>query len=203
MFGPKLIEAMDSKFSGQLRVLQGWGYKYIATGILTQTGGLVKDVWEPVLKSLHSPKGKTWLILGLAAGTVAEMISKKYHPQKMTGVEIDPAMITLGKKYFALDKISNLEIITHDADDFLQKTTDHFDYILVDLYLGDRLPGFVYSPKFLKRLKLLSSVVIINHLFYDDIKKANAEKLVTGLKTIFPKITLKRVLTNLMVICEA
>ncbi len=79
---------------------------------------------------------------------------------------------------------------------------DQFDFVLVDLYLGDQCRTFVYTPRFLKDIKQLGHVAIFNHLFYDDAKHRKAEELVKKLKAIFPDIRLHRVLTNLMIICE-
>ena len=203
-FGPKILEEVDSKFSGKIKVVSTFGYKYIATGNLTQSGGLVRDVWEPVLVKLaksYKQKIKSCLILGLAGGTIAGMIAKKFPGAKITGVEIDPLMIALGKKYLDLDKIPNLEIVIKDAKDYLLTTNDHYDCILVDMYLGDQLPAFVYSLSFLKKLKLHSSVVVFNHLIFDEIKRQKAGELVGILKQIFPSVTLTRKLTNLLIIC--
>jgi hypothetical protein len=204
LFGPKILEEVDSKFSGKIRVISGFGYKYIATGILTQSGGLVRDVWEPVIKTLNSQFStlNSCLILGLAGGTIASMVAKSWHGIKITGVEIDPVMIRLGKKYLDLDKIPNLKIIVADAQQYVLDLDLRLDLILVDMYIGDQLPAFIYSPKFLKRLRLLSPHVIFNHLFYDDHKRQKAGELVEKLKQIFPSVTLMRKLTNLLIICD-
>jgi hypothetical protein len=199
--GPKLLARYQSPYSGDIRVMQTLGYRYVATGILTQSGGVVADVWKPVLKKI-AQKNKTWLILGLATGTVAEMISNKYNPSHMTGVEIDPAMLEIGQKYFSLSKIPKLDIVQADAVSYIKTLKDRFDYILVDMYLGDKLPEFVYTSRFLHSLKLLGRTVVFNHLFYDDSKKALAEKLISSLKIIFPTISLQRVLTNVMITCS-
>ncbi len=202
MFGlnkPKVLEEVESKFSGTLTVTEGYGTRYVSTGMWTQSGGIITDVWSPVLKKLKNPKNKSWLVLGLATGTVAHMISKKYQPTKIVGVEIDPEMIHIGKKYFDLDKIPNLEIVNKDASD-LSFDIGLFDITLVDMYLGDQLPKFVYSQKFIKSLP--GDVIVFNHLFYTNMQKENAQKLVDILKKNYSKIQLVRVLTNLMIICS-
>lgn len=198
MWGPKVIDEFDSKYSGKIQVRQAWGYKYVATGNLTQSGGVVADIWRPFLKKV-SPFEAKWLILGLGAGTAAKLIPQ---PAQITGIEIDPVMIEIGKKYFDLDKIPNLKILNIDAKDYLPKTKDRFDFILVDLYLGDQPPSFLYSSKFLNKLAKLGKLVIINHLFYDEDKKRKAQALITSLNKYFQNIKLNHVLTNLMIICE-
>jgi spermidine synthase len=168
----------------------------------------VRDVWEPVLKKFGR-KDKTWLILGLAGGTIAGIIAKRFHPKEITGVEIDPVMVELGKKYLNLDEIPNLNIVVADAKSYIESRNparpaggSYFDFILVDMYLGDKIPEVVYSPKFLKRLKLLSNCVIFNHLFFDEVTRQKAGELVAKLKQIFPSVTLMRKLTNLLIICS-
>jgi len=203
MFGldkPKVLEEVESKFSGKLTVMEGYGHKYVVTGIWTQSGGIIEDIWKPVLKALraqHEVHNKTWLILGLATGTVAKIIAKKYKPVKIVGVEIDPAMLRIGKKYFDLDKIPNLEVINLDASKY--KSNIIFDYVLVDIYQGDQLPEFIYGDKFLNNK--FAKVAVFNHLFYSDSQKENAQKLVQSLKNIYTNVKLMRVLTNLMIIC--
>jgi spermidine synthase len=198
---PKVLEEVESKYSGRIRVVSSLGNRYLATGLLTQSGGLVKDVWDPVLKK-YGRKNKSWLILGLAGGTIAKIISDRFSPAGITGVEIDPLMIKLGKKYLELGKIPDLEIKNQDAKRYILNNKQRFDYILVDMYLGDRLPDFVYDIKFLKKLRQLGKLIIFNHLFYDDSKRQKAGKLVTGLKDIFPSVNLMRKLTNLLIICS-
>lgn len=195
---PKLLEEVQSRYSGNVRVMRGYGTTYVTTGGWTQTGGVIEDVWKPVLKKIGK-KNKTWLVLGLAGGTVAKTIAKKYKPIKIVGVEIDPDMIRIGNMYLGMDKIPNLKVVCADASTFSSPET--FDYVLVDMYLGDKLPDFVYADKFLKKLKTLGTQVVINHLFHEVWMKENAQKLLEKLKKIFPSVHLVRVLTNLMIIC--
>ena len=201
IFGPKTIAEFKSVYSGQLLVRQDFTNRYVTTGGLTQSGGLVKDIWQSVLKKLsqdYELRTKNWLILGLATGTVAKLLP---HPAGIVGVEIDPVMLNIGRQFFNLDHITNLEIVNQDAQKYLSRSKQHFDYLLIDLYLGDQLPGFVYTPSFLNQVKKHGSVAIFNHLFYDQAKKARAAKLVKVLSSIFPHIQLHHVLTNLMIIC--
>ncbi|MEK7155102.1 MAG: hypothetical protein AAB697_03165 [Patescibacteria group bacterium] len=202
IFKPKVISKFKSQYSGDIEVRQGLGYKYVATGNLTQSGGVVADVWKPVIKKLsmnYELRTKNWLILGLAAGTVAKLIPQ---PAKITGVEIDPVMLEIGRQYFDLGQIPNLKILNLDAMNYILKTQDFFDFVLVDLYLGDQIPEFVYSQKFLGQLDKVGQLVIINHLFYDQDKRLKAEKLITQLKAVFKNIQLHHVLTNLLIICS-
>ncbi|MBI2008549.1 hypothetical protein HYS82_02735 [Candidatus Amesbacteria bacterium] len=199
MFGPKVIEEFDSKYSGKIRVMQAWGYKYVSTGYWTQSGGIIKEVWAPAFKKIHAPKNTSWLILGLATGTIAKMIPR---PAKIIGVEIDPVMLAIGKKYFDLAKIPDLEIVQLDAKRYTQNTKNHFDYILVDLYCVDQLPEFVYSRKFIKKIKTIGRTTVFNHLFHTPDRKKAAEELLGIVKQYYSHIIMLRSLTNLLIICS-
>lgn len=197
---PKILATVESPYSGSVKVVKSGNDVYLATGPLTQSGRLVGEVWSPALNK-YGQSGKTWLILGLAGGTIAKYIADRLAPQTIVGVEIDPVMIDLGKTYLGLDHIPNLTIVIQDAREYVAKLATGFDYILVDMYFGDQLPGFVYDPQFLKQLKTHGTVVIFNHLFYDPAKKTAARELIDQLRPLYPQITLVRKLTNLLIVC--
>lgn len=198
-----IVEEFKSKYSKRLIVkkIWDWGWKpYVTTGVLTQSGGLINDLWKPLISNFQYPISSC-LILGLATGTLASIIAKKYKGVKITGVEIDPVMIEIGKKYFDLEKIPNLKIIIKDASSYLPNAGS-YDLILVDLYIGDQPPKFIYTDKFLRKIKKASKSAIFNHLFYDSKKKEKAEMLIKRLGKYYKNIKLQRVLTNMMIICE-
>ncbi len=195
-----IVKEFKSKYSKRLIVKKiwdwGWHY-YVTTGVLTQSGGLIYDLWKPVIRDWKI-EIRGCLILGLATGTLAKILVKKYKGVRVTGVEIDPVMIKIGKKYFDLDKIPSLKIVNKDAKEF----SGHYDVIFVDLYIGDQPPKFIYTHDFLKKIKNNSKRAIFNYLFYDTKKKEKAEMLIKRLGKYYKNIKLQRVLTNVMIICE-
>ncbi|MBI3559052.1 methyltransferase domain-containing protein [Candidatus Gottesmanbacteria bacterium] len=134
-------------------------------GGFQQSGLLVEKLWQKALKGLTPPRrGETLinaLILGLGCGSAIKSLRQKFPDCQITGVEINPEMIAIGKKYFNLDKISNLKIIRADAKKFVSKTKQKFDLILVDLYKGN-----VPEKQKINYSKILTKngVVLINHL---------------------------------------
>lgn len=203
MFGPKILEIVDSPTSGNLEVRQLGKDVYVTTSGLTQSGGLMKELWQNTFKKIGSKvlKHKRWLILGLATGTVARLISQKYFPTHIVGVEIDLTMLGIGQKYFNLDTIPGLQIVTQDANDYILNATYRFDWILVDLFVGERPPNFVYSSKFIQAVQKKGQRAIYNHLFYDEGKRQKARLLSAKLAAVYPHTRLIRELTNLLIIC--
>ncbi|OGC91635.1 hypothetical protein A3D85_03065 [Candidatus Amesbacteria bacterium RIFCSPHIGHO2_02_FULL_47_9] len=203
-FVPEIIAKLQSKYNGTIFVKDGYGSRYIHTEVseVTQSGGITQNLWPPVLKKIALPR-KSWLILGLAGGTLAKQISTHYSPSRMVGVEIDPVMIEIGKKYFALDQVPNLEIVESDANRFVMNSKHHFDYILVDLYLGDKIPNFISDPQFLNKLSRLGSYVVFNRLFYTPAMRRSAQEFTKSLSAYFSHIRLIRSLANLLIIARA
>ena len=191
MFGTKILETRRSKYNGDVKVLKTWGMgTYIQCNGLTQSGGIVEQIWKSTLKKIKSNNIENILILGLGGGTLAKLLRKKYPSAKITGVEIDPIMIELGKKYLRLDDF-NVDIKIQDADSFKLKG---YDLVIIDTYLGDK-----YVDLFNKDL-LESKVVVFNRLFYGN-KKKEALKFGKKLERLFKKVQVYYPTANLMYIC--
>jgi len=191
MLGTKILETRSSKYNGDVKVLKTWGMgTYIQCNGLTQSGGIVEQIWKSTLKKIKSNDFNKILILGLGGGTLAKLLRKKYPSAKITGVEIDPIMIELGKKYLRLDDF-NVDIKIQDADSFKLKG---YDLVIIDTYLGDK-----YVDLFNKDL-LESKVVVFNRLFYGN-KKKEALKFGKKLERLFKKVDVYYPTANLMYIC--
>ncbi len=196
MLGTKILEERKSKYNGDLRVVRSWGFgTYIQADGLTQSGGIVGSIWKPVLKGLGKQSIKTCLILGLGGGTVAKYVKLFWPEAKITGVDIDPAMIELGKKYLGLGEIG-VDIKVRDA---YKQPSDKFGLVIVDLYQGDKFPKKFEEENFLKTLTK-NKIVIFNRLYYKG-KKEEAEGFGKKLQNIFPRVEYFYPEANLMLIC--
>ncbi len=201
MLGMKILEERKSKFNRDIKVVRSLGFgTYIQVSNLTQSGGIVESIWKQTLKKVHNsyPVIHNSLILGLGGGTVAKLI-KKYWPQsEITGVEIDPVMVELGKKYLGL---GNAEIIIQDAYEYTKKNKEIYDLAIVDLYVGDEFPNKFEDEEFLKLLTKNKSV-IFNRLYFGE-KRKEAVKFGNKLEKVFPKVNWFYPQANLMFICNS
>lgn len=92
------------------------------------------------------------LILGLGAGTVAHLLTRRFGPVPIVAVDDDAEIVAVARNEFSLD-LGNVEIVVGDAFDYVRQAADRFDLILVDLYHGPRpAPGMV-SRAFLSELR--------------------------------------------------
>jgi spermidine synthase len=206
-FQGKLLEQKVSSFNGQIKVFRFLKRVRIEVNDLIQSGGLLENIWQIGIGQILKEKKniKKVLILGLGGGTAAGIINKRIKKAKITGVEIDAVMIGLGKKYFGLGKIKELEILNQDAIKLVNDKglKDKFDLILVDLYIGDSYPLKAEDLKFLKNLKTLvlkKDLIVFNRLFYNHHKK-EAEEFVKKLEKLYDRIKLRRAYSNLLIFC--
>ena len=171
---------------------------------LLQSGGIVVDIWKKCSTrfKIYDLRFKNILILGLGCGTAAKIFSKNFPDANIIGVEIDQVVLNLGKKYFELDKISNLEIICQDAAKYKSKL--RFDLIIIDLYLGEKIPDKLQNNNFLKNIQNLLSedgIAVFNRIFWDE-HKIQAHNFVDNSAKVFKKTELIRTVANLLVICS-
>lgn len=196
MLGTTILEERDSKFNGHLRVLKTWGMgTYIQAGGLTQSGGIVESIWKSTLKQLKSDESQvtSCLILGLGGGTLAKLLRKKYPDAKITGIEIDPIMIELGKRYLDLDKY-NIDIKIQDAFKFLEKNKNKYDLLIVDTYLGDKYVEFIgLNPA-------IAKITVFNRLYFGD-KRPDTVRFGNRLEKIYENVNWYYPEANLMFVC--
>ncbi|HET7098687.1 MAG TPA: methyltransferase domain-containing protein [Patescibacteria group bacterium] len=202
MFGTKVLEERKSKYNGNLRVLKTWGMgTYIQANGLTQSGGIVTTIWRETLSQIRNMitlrvtklEIRKVLILGLGGGTVAKLVRKNWPEAKITGVDIDPVMIELGKKYLDLRAE---KIYIQDAD---KPVPGKFDLVTVDLYNGDNFPKKFESVAFLNRFSK-NRLVVFNRLYYKT-KKIEAEEFGKKLQKYFSKVEYYYPTANLMFFC--
>lgn len=205
------IEVLGSPVNGEISVYEDlFGKKTVRIDKVSQSGELVDKIWNRALREIHNSKFiiRNSLILGLGCGGCAKLVSKKWPEAKIIGVEIDPVVVEIGKKYFDMGKISNLKIVIGDAIKLIN--TKHlilktkYNLILVDLYLGQEFPKEAESKEFLNGVKKLldkGGVAIFNRLSYGQYQKPAIE-FAEKLKQYFTKIHTEEVITNLLIFCS-
>jgi len=131
-------------------------------------------VWDYfLLASLFAPNPdevKDVCILGLGAGIAVKLLNQVYKIERIVGVEIDKAVVDLGRKFFDLND-GNLEICIQDAAEYVRKSSENFDLILVDTFKDDEIDPRCSCLEFYSHvIKLLKpgGVVLINRV---DTKK--------------------------------
>ena len=96
------------------------------------------------------------LVLGVAGGSVIRTLVDEFKfANKITGVEIDAEVIEIANRYFKLSEIPNLSIFIDDAFEFVLKTREKFDLIIIDIFKDTEMPNFVFEKFFVDRIHFL------------------------------------------------
>ena len=89
-------------------------------------------------------------ILGNAGGTTARAMGVFYPRARVDGVELDPAVTAVGRRYFGLDDNPNLRVITADARPFLRRTHERYDLIVIDAFRPPYVPFYLATREFFR-----------------------------------------------------
>jgi len=107
----------------------------------------VPDVWDAMLPEARPASA---LILGLGGGTIAALMTRRWGPLPIVGVEYDPAVAHLARHEFGLAALPNVEIVVDDAFAYVRRCDRCFDAICVDLYVAGKMTHGVLAAPFLR-----------------------------------------------------
>ncbi len=91
-------------------------------------------------------------IIGLAAGTIAHQFTRVYGPVPIDGVEIDPAIVDVGRKYFAMNE-PNLHVHVEDGRTFLETTQAQYDVVAIDAFQQPYIPFQLTTREFFSTIR--------------------------------------------------
>lgn len=122
------------------------------------------------------------LVLGVAGGSVIKtLVDEVKFKGKITGVELDPEIIKVANTYFKLDQIKNLEIVIDDAFEFVIKTKDKYDLIIIDIFQDTNMPNFLFETFFINRICYLlksKGFVLFNTMILNETQNLRNKKYV-------------------------
>jgi spermidine synthase len=142
----QVVEREDGK--RLLRLNEGVAVHSVWRRDTVLTGG----VWDAflALPPLLDRPLRSVAILGNAGGTTARALGVFYPEARIDGVELDPAVSRVGRRYFELE--SNPRLTVHDADarPFLRRTDERYDLIVVDAYHQPYVPFYLATREFFR-----------------------------------------------------
>ncbi len=92
-------------------------------------------------------------ILGNAAGTTARALGVYYPEADIDGVELDPAVSRVGRRYFGLEDNPRLTVHDADARPFLRSTDELYDLVIVDAYHQPYVPFYLATREFFRLVR--------------------------------------------------
>jgi spermidine synthase len=128
-------------------------------------------------------------IVGLAAGTAARQATVIYGDIPIDGWEIDPVIVEVGRKYFAMT-MPNLNVHVEDGRYGLSQSPDKFDILAVDAYRPPYIPPHMTTREF---FAMAASHLTSRGVLTINVGRApNDRSLINGLATtlasVFPSV---------------
>ncbi|WP_202703026.1 spermidine synthase [Flavobacterium sp. UGB4466] len=139
--------------------------------------GLRNIGYDTILKMDHI------LLLGVAGGSVVKtLVDEIQYKGKITGVEIDPEMIKIANEYFNLNEIKQLEVVIDDAFEYVLKTKNKYNLIIIDIFEDIKMPNFLFERFFSERICLLlqnQGFVLFNTMILDEAHNVRNRKYIS------------------------
>lgn len=200
---PQEVAASASPFNRKISIRKNFGKNELFVDDIRQSGGMIDELWKNAFKKIDPAiikKAKNFIVFGIGGASVMYWI-RHYNPTAVIdAVDIDEEILNISRKYFNLDNYKVSKIYCEDAQDFTGKHKRNlYDFIVIDLYIGNHVPDFVSSDKFLKGIKTIMAPegkILIN--YFDDTGKNGEKKLEKQLNQIFSQVTAFRVFANTM-----
>ena len=154
------------------------------------TGGLLgRDAGVAVQRPSSGPPQRV-AILGNGAGTTARAYGHFFPGAHLDGVEIDPELEEVGRRYFDMGSNPNLTVLNEDARPWLRRSEGGYDVIIVDSYRQPYVPFYLATREFfdLVRDRLAPEGVVVVNVGHpegnDDLEKVIGRTM----SAVFPSV---------------
>lgn len=161
-FLPINVIKRKSSISNSIEVTWNNGELVIDSKNTNYSYGSLQRILKKGLKYIGYDRIKTFekiLVLGVAGGSVIKtLVNDIKYKGEIIGVEIDPEIIEIANTYFNIDQIKNLEIINEDAFEYVLKSKDQFDLIIIDIFQDTTMPSFLFEAHFIQRVNSMLNI---------------------------------------------
>jgi len=97
---------------------------------------------------LHPPE--RMLVLGNAGGTIGRAYGRFYPRVQIDGVEIDPKLNQVARRFFGAGDNPRMRLIAADGRPWLELTKRRYDVIVVDAYRQPYVPFYLATSEFFR-----------------------------------------------------
>jgi spermidine synthase len=160
-------------------------------------GGAVPrvSVWSIMLAApFFNPADKplalnNMAVIGLAAGTIPKQFSQVFGQIPIDGIELDPEIVDVGRKHFALNE-QNINVIIGDGRYALNQLDGRYDLITLDAYKVPYIPWHLTTREFFDEVKehLSAEGIIAINVGRGPTDRRLVEALTSTLQAIFPSV---------------
>lgn len=155
-FIPMRVYRRNSALSKSIEINWNNGQLVLDSQNTNYSYGSLQRVLRIGLKKIGFEKIKPMqnlLVLGVAGGSVIKTLVDEIGCKgEITGVEIDPDVIEVANNYFQLNQIENLKLVIDDAFEFVLRTKQTYDLIIIDVFQDTHMPNFLFEKFFIRRI---------------------------------------------------
>jgi predicted membrane-bound spermidine synthase len=188
---PITIHKKKSSISKSLEVTWANGELVLDSKNTNYSYGSLQRILRKGLKNIGFERVKSMeniLVLGVAGGSVIKtLVDEVKFKGNIIGVEIDKEIIELANDYFKLNEIPNLKIFINDAFDFVLKSNDKYDLIIIDIFQDTTMPNFLFEKFFMNRIGFLlnpKGIVLFNTMILNEKDNQRNKKYVAEMGSI-------------------
>jgi spermidine synthase len=188
----QFVQVVRDGDSVVLHLNEGW-----AVHSIYEPGAvLTHNYWDAFLTLpllTERPAGRL-SILGNAAGTISTAYGKVWPQTRIDGVELDPLVTQVGRRYFHLASNRRLTVHTQDARVFLERTRAHEDEIVVDAYRQPYIPFYLTTREFfsLAAERLTPGGVVAINVGTPPGETAIVSRIAATMRAVFPAVLSSR-----------
>ncbi len=170
-----------------LRLNEGWAVHSLTPAQGPLTGGY----WDAfaALPLLTGKADGRLAVLGNAGGTVGNVYEALWPGTRIDGVEIDPLVTEVGRRYMGMDNPRET-VHTADARFWLAGTRDRFDAIVVDAYRQPYIPFHLSTKEFfeLVRDRLNPGGVVAINVGTPPDQTEVVDRIAGTMRSVFPLV---------------
>ncbi|HLF00599.1 MAG TPA: fused MFS/spermidine synthase [Anaerolineales bacterium] len=128
-------------------------------------------------------------LVGLAAGTISKQYTAVFGPLPIDGIEIDPAIVEAGRRYFDMNE-PNLNVIVEDGRWGLAHSPRAYTVIGIDAYRLPYIPPQLTTVEFFTeaRAHLTENGVLVINVGRAPRDRRLIEAMAATLHTVFPSV---------------
>lgn len=156
-------------------------------------GALTGGYWDTLLALpllYDRPDGRV-AVLGNAGGTISNLLGAAWPRTRVDGVDIDPLLADVGRRYMGMGSNALLETHTADARFWLAAQDDGaFDGIVVDAYRQPYIPFHLVSREFFSivRDRLAPDGVVAINVGTPPGEEQAVEDIAGTMRSVFPAV---------------
>jgi spermidine synthase len=142
-----------------------------------------------MLPPLLAGRPRSMLVIGNAGGTIGRAYGRFYPSVAIDGVEIDPKLNEVARRFFGAGENPRMRLIAADGRPYLELTKKRYDLIVVDAYRQPYVPFYLATAEFfrLARQHLRAGGAIALNVAATPADRRLSRAIGTTLLTAFPQ----------------